>query len=217
VAEALISLGAIQLSTYALVAFSGLAAAGALRGGQLLLGPMQVLLMGIGLTAIPEGVRFMQRGGTEALRRPAVAVSVVVAGATLVWGTLMNALPDELGVALLGETWPAAQQVIVPLALAYAGVCLGLGAGIGLRVLADARRSLRARIVDAVAQATGGVLGASLGGAVGTAYGLAAGSLIGAITHWIMFLASMRSADRPTSPEPPEVTGVIAEDPATAA
>lgn len=190
VVEALVSLGAIQVATYAVVALSGLAAAGALRGGQLLLGPMQVLLMGIGITAIPEGVRLMGRRGPGGLRRPALIVSLGVAISTLIWGLVVQSLPDEAGTALLGETWVSARVLIMPLALAYAAGSLGLGAGIGLRVLADSRRSLRARSVDATAQVIGGVAGASQLGALGAAYGLAGGALLGAAAHWVLFLAS---------------------------
>lgn len=194
VVEALVSLGAIQVATYAVVASSGLAAAGALRGGQLLLGPMQVLLMGIGITAVPEGVRLMGRHGPGGLRRPAIIVSACVAVSTLTWGLVVQSLPDEAGTALLGETWGSARALVMPLALAYAAGSLGLGAGIGLRVLADSRRSLRARSIDATAQVVGGVAGAWQLGALGAAFGLAGGAMLGAAVHWALFLASSRRA-----------------------
>ena len=192
-------MGATQLSAYALVTFAGLAATGALRGGQILLGPMQVLLMGIGITAVPEGVRMVNRGGPARLRRPAVIASLLVAGATILWGLTVSLLPDEIGRSLLGATWSSAKELIVPLAIAYAITSLSLGAGIGLRVLADARRSLRARSADAIAQATGGVLGAFFLGALGTAIGLALGGIVGFVAHWSYFTASLRQhrADPP--------------------
>ncbi|MFP5343070.1 MAG: hypothetical protein ACLGIJ_09115 [Candidatus Limnocylindria bacterium] len=198
VVEALVSLGAIQISTYALVAISGLVAAGALRGGQLLIGPMQVMLIGISITAVPEGVRLTRRGGPSSLRRPAVIVSSLMAAATLAWAAIVSVLPEPAGRALLGETWPLAREVVLPLALAYAVAGFGLGPGVGLRVLADARRSVRARTVDAMAQTIGGVAGAWQLGAVGTALGLAGGGLVGATAHWLAFLASVRSALRGT-------------------
>lgn len=196
VVEALVSLGAIQISTYALVALSGLAAAGALRGGQLLIGPMQVLLIGISITAVPEGVRIARRGGPASLRRPAIIVSALMASSTLAWAAIVTLLPKSIGVALLGETWDSARSVVLPLALAYAIGGFGLGPGVGLRVLADARRSWRARSVDALSQTIGGVLGAWQLGAVGTALGLAAGAAVGGTAHWLAFLASVRAALR---------------------
>ena len=66
-AEALISMGATQATVFALVTFAGLATAGSLRGAQILLGPIQVVLMGIGITAVPEGIRLMNRSGREGL------------------------------------------------------------------------------------------------------------------------------------------------------
>lgn len=209
VLEALVSVGATQASAYFLVTFAGLAAAGSLRGGQILLGPMQVLLMGIGITAVPEGVRLVKRGGPRRLHGPAVIVSVAVAGSTVAWGLLISQLPDEVGRSLLGATWASAKGLILPLALAYAVISLSLGAGLGLRVLADARRSLRARTVDAIGQATGGIIGAYLLGALGTAIGLALGGIVGFAAHWLYFAASLRqhhdgheAATRSASSEP---------------
>lgn len=199
VVEALVSLGAIQGSTYALVLLSGLAAAGALRGGQLLIGPMQVLLIGVSITAVPEGVRWMRRRGVASLRRPALAISLMVGLTTFAWAAMVSLLPDPLGVLLLGETWASAKSLILPLGLAYGIGALGLGAGVGMRVLADARRSVRARSVDATAQAVGGIIGASQAGALGMAYGLASGAIVGAAANWLGFLAAVREAERDPS------------------
>lgn len=203
VVEALVSLGAIQASTYALVLLSGLAAAGALRGGQLLIGPMQVLLIGVSITAVPEGVRWMQRHGVASLRRPAVAISAVVASTTFAWAAMVSLLPDSIGVLLLGDTWASAKSLILPLGVAYGIGALGIGAGVGMRVLADARRSVRARAVDATAQAVGGIIGASRAGALGTAYGLALGAIVGAVANWLGFLAAIRQAERDAPADPP--------------
>lgn len=218
VVEALVSLGAIQVSTYALVALSGLAAAGALRGGQLLIGPMQVLLIGISITAVPEGVRIVRRGGPASLKRPAFIISALMAGSTLAWAAIVTLLPTTIGVALLGETWEAARGVVLPLAIAYALASIALGPGVGLRVLADARRSVRARSVDALAQTIGGVFGAWQLGAVGTALGLAAGAAVGATAQWLAFLASVRAALRArTSPSSDSQNAAGADSPERAA
>lgn len=213
VAEALISMAAGLAPSVALAAFAGLGAAGALRGGQLLLGPMQVLLMGVGITAVPEGVRILRTGGPARLRQPAVVVSLLVAGTAVAWAIFVSSLPDVVGAALLGATWASARSVILPLAVAYAGICLGLGAGIGLRVLADARRSLRARLGDAAAQMVGGFVGASQFGAVGTAIGLAVGSWFGALFHWVAFTASLRAASSAPVGTEPEGRAEVSERP----
>jgi len=190
--EALISVGASQLTVFALVTFDGLATAGSLRAAQILLGPIQVVLMGIGITAVPEGIRLVNRSGYGALVRPAVGVSLLMAAATLVWGLLVSSLPDSIGAALLGETWPSAEPLVFPLAVAVAITTLSLGAEIGLRVLADAGRSLRARSVEAAAQTIGGVYGAWRVGVTGSIIGLALGGILGVVAHWSMLRASLR-------------------------
>jgi O-antigen/teichoic acid export membrane protein len=203
-AEALVSMGATQATVFALVTFAGLATAGSLRGAQILLGPIQVVLMGIGITAVPEGIRLMHRSGLGALRKPAVAVSLLMSAAALVWGLLVSSLPDQVGVALLGETWASASALLLPMAIVVAISTLSLGAEIGLRVLADARGSLRARTVEAVSQTVGGVIGAWRFGALGSVFGLALGGVLGVVAHWSMFLASIRRAEtRPPSMSAP--------------
>jgi O-antigen/teichoic acid export membrane protein len=194
VAEALISLTASQLTIIVVGVLAGLSAAGGLRGAQLLLGPMQVLFIGIGSISVPEGVAILRAKGPRGLVRPAIALSIVVAASVLVYGLVLLQIPDSLGTSLLGETWAQARPLIGPLSLAYAGVTSALGAAIGLRVLADARTSLRARIVDATAQTGGGIGGAWAFGAIGAAFGLALGSWIGAAAAWVSFRSSVRHA-----------------------
>ena len=84
--------------------------------------------------------------------------------------------------------------------IAYACGAIGYGAAVGLRVLADARRSLRGRVVDAGGQVVFGVLGAIVGGASGAAGGLAAGLALGSAAYWLLFVRSI--ADRVRSGEP---------------
>jgi O-antigen/teichoic acid export membrane protein len=201
-AEALIALTATQVTIIIVGVIAGLAAAGGLRGAQLLIGPMQVLLIGLGSIAVPEGAALVRAGGPRRLLRPTIGVSVGLTVTVLVYGVLLMAMPDQIGTMLLGETWPQAEVVLGPLVIAYAGVSGGLGAAIGLRVLADARTSLRSRVVDATAQTTGGVGGAWVGGAFGAASGLAIGSWIGAAVAWLSYRSSLRRAIA-TDAQPP--------------
>lgn len=193
-AEGLMSLAASQTTVIVVGAISGLGAAGGLRGAQLLLGPMQVLLIGLSIIGIPEGVAMLRARGARSLVPPALILSAVMCGMALAYGLALTALPEELGELVLGDTWDQARPLLLLMALAYAGVTAGLGAGIGLRVLADAPRSLRSRATDALAQTTGGIGGAAMGGASGAAVGLAIGGWLGAGATWRQFLAAVRAA-----------------------
>jgi O-antigen/teichoic acid export membrane protein len=124
-------------------------------------------------------------------------MTVGMSSTVLAWTALVSLLPDALGRALLGDSWPDAQHVILPLGIALAALASGAGAGIGLRALADARGSLRARAYDALANVVLGTTGAVLGGAVGAAWGIAAGAVIGASGYWWVFRRSGRRVAEP--------------------
>jgi len=194
VAEGLMSLAASQTTVVVVGAIVGLAAAGGLRGAQLLVGPMQVLLIGLTIVAIPEGVDIFRSRGGRGLTIASIGVTFGLTGTAVAYALAVTLIPDELGVFLLGQTWEYARPVLSLVALAYAAVTIALGAGMGLRVLADARRSVRARAVDAVAQTVGGIGGAVMGGAPGAAAGLLVGALVGSSASWWQFLRAIRSA-----------------------
>jgi hypothetical protein len=192
VAEALIAVVASQVIIIVVGIAAGLAASAALRGAQILLGPVQILFMGIVIVGVPEGVRIARRG-VDRLRRPAVVLSVALAIGCLALAMILPNLPSDLGEALLGPTWPGTQEIVGMVALGFAGLVSGTGAGIGLRVLADARRSLRARTAAAAAQTVGGVGGAGAAGLTGAVTGLAVGSWLSSVFMWWAFVASLRA------------------------
>ena len=201
VAEAITGAGAGQVVILAVGALVGLKDAGSIRAGQLLMGPMQVMFMAVTLIAVPEAVLIL-RGGVDRLVRACVAIGAAMSLAVIAWTVLVLMIPDSLGTTLLGPSWIGAREVILPLGLALAGLAASSGAGIGLRALADARGSLRARIVDASANVVAGVTGASVGGAPGAAWGLAVGAASGVVAYWVSFWRSRRrrAADRATVP-----------------
>jgi len=198
--EALMALAPTQLTLFVLGAVGGLASTGALRGAMLLLGPIQMLVLGINLIGVPEGVRLARRRSIPGLRLPAAIVSTSLAIATLAWGLAIVLLPASIGEKLLGASWATASVVILPMTIAYGCGSVGYGPSVGLRVLADARRSLRGRTVDAGGQVTFGILGAIAGGASGAAGGLAVGFLAGSAAYWILFERSVEERVRTGEP-----------------
>jgi O-antigen/teichoic acid export membrane protein len=198
--EGVISVAAAQATLYVLGGVAGLSAAGAFRGAQLLLGPIQMLIMGISMVGVPEGVRILHSRGPRGLPRPATLVSLALAAGAVLWGLLLTLLPQDVGRQILGESWDGAQMLVLPMAIGFAGVMIGLGPGVGIRALADARRSLAARSIHAAAELTGGVVGAIAGGPLGAAIGVALGSWAGAGAMWIAFMASVREHEHAASP-----------------
>ena len=168
---------------YATAGFAGLAAAGALRGAQVALGPLNILNMGVTSPAIAESVRIARRSPRRMLRvvtHPRGRARRRVHP----WGIAMYLLPDSVGEALLKRSWQPAHPVILPYTAVMAASGMLTAATVGLRAMAAAKRSLRSRLVTGVLAVTGGTVGAATYGAVGAALGLAAGLWIGGIQWW---------------------------------
>jgi len=184
-----------QVTIFAIGALAGLADVGTIRAGQLLLGPLNVIFLGIGLAGLPEAVRALMVSEAK-LRQACVFISAALALCALGVGAFGSVLPDRFGAALLGENWPFAQRVVVPLSIGMAGSGVIMGAGIGLRALAAARLSLRARLLVAPLVLATALSGAALWGARGAAWGFAFAYTIGSLVWWRYFLRGMRDHKR---------------------
>lgn len=190
-AEVLVGLGASQVAIYVVGVTAGLVQAGSIRAAAILLGPMHVVLQAAHLIAVPEGVRIRRRSPAR-FRLATAALSAGLAMVIFAWVLFASLLPDDIGRSLLGESWDAARSVLFPLGLALVAQGVSGGSLVGLRVLADASSSLRARILDAGFSLVFGVGGALLGGAVGAAWGIAAGEWAGAVIFFAAFVRSER-------------------------
>ena len=191
IAEVLARVVSGQLQLYGVGLMAGLAAVGTLRAGQLLFGPVQVVVFGIGMMALPEGARALA-ASLHALRRTALLISGVLATVAALWGVLVLLIPAGLGSLLLGEAWEPAYSLAVPIMLAYTAVSLSYGAGVGLRALAAAGRSLRATMVVSALTLVLGIGGAALEGASGSAWGLCLAAAIGAPIYWYEYARAAR-------------------------
>lgn len=185
--------GAQQASVFGVGAVAGLAVVGVLRAGQLLLGAVQSVYLAAYLVATPEAVRHLRK--RRDLLDPAVKLSVLLAALALLIGGVLLAVPQRVGVSILGTTWVHARAVIVPLSLMTAAAGAHVGASVALRAYAAARHSLRARLVMSVFVVTAEVGGAAVAGAHGAAWGAAAAMWVGTSFWWRQFLV-VRSRQR---------------------
>lgn len=205
--------GARQVSLYAVGGIAGLTAAGAIRAANILFGPVNVLVFGIRLVAVPEAVRTLKRSPRHLMAACAL-LCAVLGGMSAAWGVIILVLPERIGEALLGPTWSLAEQVTVPIAVMMAAGGVSAGILVGLRALAAARRSLRARLVVSMLQIVGTIGGAALGGAVAAAWGLAIGVVAGvAVWFWHFHKSvleherALEDASRRAEPMPQEAIG----------
>jgi hypothetical protein len=184
-----VALGAAsQAAAVVVAAVAGLAAAASLRGAQVLLGPLNVVFSGLALVTIPHGAS-LARISPQRVVALARRAAVVCAATALTTGAVIGLLPESVGSALLGQIWPLARSVLGPSTVAVALSGVVVGATIGLRSLADARSSLRARLVVAPITVAGVAAGAAFG-ATGAAVGLAAANLLAACIWWRALLAA---------------------------
>jgi O-antigen/teichoic acid export membrane protein len=198
-----------QLRTYSVGLILGLAALGDLQAASTLMGPIQVLLFGMGLVALPEAARIL-RSSPQHMRLFCMLLSAGLTLLGLLWGVaLLIAMPRGLGEWLLRSLWRPSYPLVLPTTFYIMGLCANVGPGIWLHALAAARRSLRAAVCTSAAYFVGALVGAFMGGALGSIQGAAAGTWIGVGVYWWQLRAALReSRETPaeTSAETPSET-----------
>jgi len=186
-AEFVLTSGITQVVAFGLGAVSGLAAAGALRGAQVLFGPINVVLMAATAVAVPEGARIL-RHVPRYFRASMLGVSIATGLSVLGWGLCLSTLiPASLGRTLLGSTWPDAQAVIPALTVLMTLTAIATGALIGLRVLEQPGKSVKARAAAAPLLLLGGLTGATWADAAGAVWGQCLPMAALVIVWWLQF------------------------------
>lgn len=180
-----------QLLLYAVGLVSGLATVGALRAAQILLGPLNVVVQGFSLVAVPGAVQVV-RTSARRLTELCVVAGLVLAAAAIAWTLFLVLLPQSFGQTLLGDVWDPAHSVLLAWGLSFAAINLATGAVIGLRALAAARRTLRAAVATSVLGFAGAVAGAALGGLESTAWGFLITQVAGIGVWWWEFRGGIR-------------------------
>lgn len=183
---------ATQATLYVTGAIVGIAAMGALRGAQMLIGPVLVLVTGFRVIALSQGPKLR----VTAYSRLPLATAGMSATLGVIAGIFLLALvtlPDSIGTSLLGDSWQGVSRLLPAVGVGTIGAAVAAAPLFGLRVLADARRTLRARRVDAPMTLVLGVAGAIIGGALGAAGGLALAKLLASGFWWYEFWQSYRA------------------------
>lgn len=176
-----------QIRPLAVAAVASLAAVGAIRGAEMLIGPIVMLLMGVAQVAVPESTRALARG-PRFLHRLCLAVSVGLSLIALCWGAMvLVALPLGLGDVLLGDVWRDAYPLVFGVVVSAAAGCLHVGPSAGLRSLGRADVTMRCQLIVSALFIVLAVVGAALDGAQGAVWGTAAGAMIGAAIWWREF------------------------------
>jgi hypothetical protein len=188
-AESLVIRGSIQLLYVAIGWIAGLAAAGSVRGAQVVFSPLTLAYQAILFVAVPEGVR-MIRSSPRSFSRFVLLISVGGTAIAIGWSLVAFGLPAPAGRQALGSTWETARPLLLPMAVLNAAVALSLGPQVGLRAMAAAGRCLGTDIFQATFLLLGSSVGAFVGGAYAAASGMATGTLLAAMIWWLMVLSA---------------------------
>ena len=176
---------------------------GSLRAGQVLLGPLNVLVTAVVVFGIPE----IARGGDMSVRRRQRFCWALSGGVTVVciaYSCVVLLLPDGVGRQLFGDSWPGAQTVLLAMCVLYLAVAIGVGPGVTLFGMGRARASFTLNLVKAPLLLVALPLGIWQFGAVGAAWGLA---LTEAVMLPLLIIAAVRAMrERPGSVGSSEAT-----------
>jgi O-antigen/teichoic acid export membrane protein len=191
-----------QVIAFIVAALNGLAAVGAIRGAQMLTGPVVSLLMGIAQVAVPETVRSLD-GGRAALHRLCMVLSLGLGAVSLAWGiVIMAVFPFGIGEMLLGSVWSGTYALAPGVIVASTAGCLHVGPSAGLRALGRADVTLRTQLVVTGLYVGLGGLGTVAWGAMGMVWGTAAAAILGAAIWWRQLNRAKEAhfvgTDRPT-------------------
>ncbi|MGW5190186.1 hypothetical protein ACWEOO_13080 [Kribbella sp. NPDC004138] len=173
-----------QVRTLIVAATGGLAAAGSIRGAEMLIGPVAALLMGVGQVAVPEAARALQRGD-RSLWRLCAGLSGGLSAMALGWGAVILVIfPLGLGELVLGSVWPGAHALVLGVIVSAAAGCLHVGPSAGLRALGRADRTMQCQIVVTSLFVGLAAIGGVLWDAQGVVWGSAIASVAGVGIWW---------------------------------
>jgi O-antigen/teichoic acid export membrane protein len=172
VADFLLGAGALQGGILLIGAIAGIDNLGSLRAAQVLTGPLLVLFAAAMAFGLPEVSRRAATLSAAVQWRLAVAVTSLMLTVAMVYVGVLLLIPNGLGIALLGDTWSGASDVLLPISLvaAFSGGCLG--PVIVILALGQSKATFRLTAIEAVMVLAAMLIGANVGGAVGAAWGL---------------------------------------------
>lgn len=173
----------LRMATIGLIA--GLAAVGAIRGAEILTGPLMMLNAGVSQVAVPEAKQVLDRS-PHRLERFCLALAAPQIAVTALWAVVAFAfVPRGLGHLLLGDSWKAAAQLLPPMMVVTVTTIFANGAIAGVRALGASRRSMATQLCNTTVMFALSTLGAvATGTALGSYWGFAAAGVFGTTCWW---------------------------------
>lgn len=210
--ELLTVTGIAQIALIGIAAVSGIVTVGELRAATVLMSPPTVLFSGLVLVGLTEAVK-LRESSLSRLRTLVVTLAVFTSVVTVLWAVGVATLPLRVGRSVLGLNWDAARSLIGPVAILTAANAVTLSVVVGLKGLAAARQSLRARVWAAPVVLAASLVGAWAADSQGAAVGLAAASWFGALLTWWAFVKTLDGEKERQPDEGRPFAGAVPIDP----
>jgi hypothetical protein len=181
--------GAVLILAALVAGVLGSEAVGSIRGAGTLMGPVNLL----NAFAVLAFTASMTRARQANRRMIAAQIATGLAGAALVTGGVLLALPADVGELLLGDTWAQARQVLPWTVLEYTAVGVLAAALIGLTVEGAAKSVVIVSCLQgALIVAIGGLCALAFGTAESVVQGTGAAAWVSAGVAWLALLTADR-------------------------
>lgn len=175
-----------QGATFFAAGITSVSAAGAIRGGQVLLGPLNVLSSGLGPIVLTRAAERAQ--SPSAIRLLCGTFGAVLLCLSVCVGLFIRLLPFEWGTQILGASWSLAAGVGLPIALATGLTSAGYAASIGLRARERVGLGLKVRAITLPLALLLVPLATYKYGLEGAVNSMVATSLVACILWWAFLL-----------------------------
>lgn len=186
--------GASHLSLYLLGIVSSLTDVGAVRGAQVVFGPLQVIFVGATVTLFPRG---LQLGSRKRFMRIMIGATVALTVLALLHVALLEAMPASVGAAILGDTWAGASTLVIPYGTYMLTLTIATGGNVGLTLLERAKTLSMIRFSFAPLFLLLPVIAAARTGATGYVWAHAGVGLAMALWWWSAFIKVQRPETAP--------------------
>lgn len=191
--------GVAYVAVLGLGAITSNAVVGAVRGAQVVLSPL-TLMLSAGLNVLAVDVA--RRGLTgPLLRARMLRVSIGATAAAMVVCAIALAVPPTIGTLVLGDTWPAARDLLVPASVQMIFLGVWSGAKVGITGIRAASAALRLNLAIAPVVLVAPIVGAVIADGAGFFWMLGATH---ALIAWCWWRGLIRFTDSDAAPFPIE-------------
>lgn len=176
--------GVANAAVYFVAAWGSLADSAAIRGSQVLLVPILLVMRGASVALGSELARMAAKGDRRRVVQSVGVLSLVQVLAVSAAGLLVIVLPAEVVQTLLGDSADDTLRVFPFAASATLALGLATVAMVGLKAAGDVRKSLRLKVATAPLTLGLMVVGVLTSGAAGSQLGLGAGEGARTVLQW---------------------------------